>query len=223
MEICQDLRSSSNPAKVMNCLDDRRFGWCSDCQCRLEVTAQEPAPGAIYLDYLDWRGVPKAKFRRLDGAGQMWLRAWVNAVDDAGTRWPEAFHLSQEPRTRSFHHGRSRMAGLRGYFGNNAASRPRFRFSSAGSRAAPGLRFLAHIKSNGAYCQASWGNRSVRRGQVSGGNWNDRTKSRWRSSGTEIAGRVDGKEIVRIDDKIGSLSDGGFAFVCEEGLSPVKR
>jgi ADP-ribosylglycohydrolase len=61
----------------------------------IEVTAQNQIAGTVYLDYLDWRGVPNASFRRPDGTGQMWLRAWVNAVDDAGTRWSEAFHLSQ--------------------------------------------------------------------------------------------------------------------------------
>ena len=28
-----------------------------------------------------------------------WLRAWVNAVDHAGTRWASAFHLSQNHGT----------------------------------------------------------------------------------------------------------------------------
>ena len=37
-------------------------------------------------------------------------------------------------------------------------------------------------------------------------------------SGTEFAGWIDGKEILRIADNTGSLTDGGFAFVCEEGL-----
>jgi len=59
------------------------------------VTSDSPISGTVYLDYLDWSGVPDTYFRRPDGSGQMWLRAWVNAVEDAGTWWPEAFHLSQ--------------------------------------------------------------------------------------------------------------------------------
>lgn len=31
----------------------------------IEVTAQEKASGALYLDYLDWSGVPDANFRDL--------------------------------------------------------------------------------------------------------------------------------------------------------------
>jgi hypothetical protein len=37
-------------------------------------------------------------------------------------------------------------------------------------------------------------------------------------SGDEIAGWVDGKEMLRIADNAQSLVDGGLAFVCEEGL-----
>jgi hypothetical protein len=37
-------------------------------------------------------------------------------------------------------------------------------------------------------------------------------------SGTEIAGWVDGKEILRIAETSDPLTDGGFAFACEEGL-----
>jgi hypothetical protein len=36
--------------------------------------------------------------------------------------------------------------------------------------------------------------------------------------GPEIAGWIDGKEILRIVDPADSLVDGGFAFACEEGL-----
>jgi hypothetical protein len=50
-------------------------------------------------------------------------------------------------------------------------------------------------------------------------------------SGKEIVGSVDGKEILRATDHADWLADGGFAFVCEEGLitsdeitiAPTKR
>ena len=35
---------------------------------------------------------------------------------------------------------------------------------------------------------------------------------------TRITGWIDGKEIVSIQDDSEPLRDGGFAFVCEEGL-----
>ena len=71
------------------------MGGCPIAHIGIEVTAQDEISGKIYLDALDWQGVPDATFRRPDGTGQMWLRAWVNAVEEAGTRWPEAFHLSE--------------------------------------------------------------------------------------------------------------------------------
>ena len=41
---------------------------------------------------------------------------------------------------------------------------------------------------------------------------------RGRKPSTFRTGWVDGKEVLRIGDNAGSLTDGGFAFVCEEGL-----
>ena len=34
----------------------------------------------------------------------------------------------------------------------------------------------------------------------------------------DLHAEVDGKEILRITDHASPLSDGGFAFICEEGL-----
>ena len=52
-----------------------------------------------------------------------------------------------------------------------------------------------------------------------------------RVSGTEIAGWINGNEVLKTTDNADSLPDGGFAFVCEEGLitsneitiKPLKR
>src|SRR5262249_55711087 len=71
----------------------------------IELRPENPGSGTVLLDYLDWTGVPDTTFRRVGEAGEssgMWLRAWVNAVDNAATQWPSAFHLSQSNGTGLF-------------------------------------------------------------------------------------------------------------------------
>lgn len=206
---------SGQSAELTWTIDD--LGGAPIANVGLEVTAQEPAPGAIYLDYLDWRGVPKAKFRRPDGAGQMWLRAWVNALDDAGTQWPEAFHLSQDRELGLFIMG---GAGWRDYAVTSVIT-PRVARAFGLAVRVRGLRrgYAFLLTSNQTARIARLLGETEVLGEVDFGWELERPyEIEMEASGTEIAGRVDGKEIVRIDDKIGSLSDGGFAFVCEEGL-----
>ncbi len=38
----------------------------------IEVVTEKRASGTVYLDYLDWRGVPNTTFGRLEGSGQIW-------------------------------------------------------------------------------------------------------------------------------------------------------
>jgi hypothetical protein len=56
-------------------------------QFGIEVSSEGAADGRLYVDYIDWSGTPSTVFRRPDGDGKMWLRAWINAVDHVGTRW----------------------------------------------------------------------------------------------------------------------------------------
>lgn len=51
------------------------------------------ATGAIYLDYLDWTGVPALVLGDPGGTGSVWRRAWVNGVDQFEARWPEPYRI----------------------------------------------------------------------------------------------------------------------------------
>ena len=65
-------------------------------QLGVEVLPSGSAGGAVYLDYLAWDGTPNMTFRRPPFEGTMWRRAWVDATDHFGDRWPEAFRISQD-------------------------------------------------------------------------------------------------------------------------------
>jgi ADP-ribosylglycohydrolase len=52
--------------------------------------------GAIVLDWLGWDGPPNVRLRRPRNASDFWRRAWVNAVSDFSTSFPQAFRVSQD-------------------------------------------------------------------------------------------------------------------------------
>jgi ADP-ribosylglycohydrolase len=183
----------------------------------IEVSAQTQFSGTVYLDYLDWGGVPNANFRRPDGSGQMWLRAWVNAVDDAGTSWSEAFHLSHGQGLGLFVMGGSAWcnysvtskitARVARSFGLAARVRGLFRCYAFLLTSHQTARIVKRVVETEVLSEIDFGWEFERPYEIT-----------LLVSGAEIAGWVDGKEVLRIGDNAGSLTDGGFAFVCEEGL-----
>jgi len=206
------------------------LGGCPIANVGIEVTAQDEICGKIYLDALDWQGVPDATFRRPDGSGEMWLRAWVNAVSDAGTRWPEAFHLSESRGPGLFILGGSTW---RDYTVTSAITPRVARSFGLAVRVRGLLRYYAFLlTSRKTACIVKRLGGSEVLGEI-GFEWEFEQPYEFslRVSGTEIAGWIDGNEILRTTDSADSLPNGGFAFVCEEGLitsneitiNPLKR
>ena len=54
----------------------------------IELTADAPTSGAVLLDRLTWDGVPTVTLGR-DAPGDLWKRAWVNAVSHFEASWGE--------------------------------------------------------------------------------------------------------------------------------------
>ena len=52
--------------------------------------------GAVVLDWLGWDGPPNVRLRRPRDPSDFWRRAWVNAVSDFSTSFPQAFRVSQD-------------------------------------------------------------------------------------------------------------------------------
>lgn len=61
----------------------------------IEISHAQRADGVVYVDYLTWDGEPDVVLRRPPHSGDLWRLAWVDAVDQYGHHWPEAFRLSQ--------------------------------------------------------------------------------------------------------------------------------
>jgi hypothetical protein len=206
------------------------LGGCPIANVGIEVTAQDEISGKIYLDALDWQGVPEATFRRPDGSGQMWLRAWVNAVDDAGTRWPEAFHLSESRGPGLFILGGSTW---RDYAVTSVITPRVARSFGLAARVRGLLRYYAFLLTSRrtASIVKRFGDPEILNEIAFEWEFDQPYEFSLRVSGTEIAGWIDGNEVLKATDSADSLPNGGFAFVCEEGLitsneitiKPLKR
>jgi ADP-ribosylglycohydrolase len=74
----------------------------------LGVAARSPGgmqDGAIVLDWLRWDGSPDVRLRRPREPSDFWRRAWVNAVDNFSTSFPQAFRISQDRGEGMIIHG----------------------------------------------------------------------------------------------------------------------
>ncbi len=65
----------------------------------LAISSEKRANGTLYLDWLTWDGEPKVRLGRPVEVGTMWRKAWVNAADEYGWRYPEAYRLMQNHGT----------------------------------------------------------------------------------------------------------------------------
>jgi hypothetical protein len=74
----------------------------------LGVVARSPdgyQDGAIVLDWLRWDGSPDVRLCRPLEPSDFWRRAWVNAVDNFSTSFPQAFRISQDHGEGMIIHG----------------------------------------------------------------------------------------------------------------------
>ncbi|MBV9490866.1 MAG: ADP-ribosylglycohydrolase family protein [Verrucomicrobia bacterium] len=186
-----------------------RFGF--------ELAAASCAEGTLYLDYIDWKGTPTTVFRRPDIGGGMWHRAWVNAFDDAGTRWPAAFHLSQGRGTGLFVQG---SRDWRDYRVQATVTARIARSFGLAARVQGLLRYYALLLGPGPQLRLVRFFDSERElaGRSFAWDWERPYTLGLEVTGTNLVGWVNGEEVFSFEDVDAPLSDGGVAFVCEEGL-----
>ena len=61
----------------------------------VELVPAGGGDGTVFLDYLTWDGAPEVSLGRPVEGGTLWRRAWVDAVDQWGARWPEPYRIVQ--------------------------------------------------------------------------------------------------------------------------------
>ncbi|HEX6567472.1 MAG TPA: hypothetical protein VF020_24485, partial [Chthoniobacterales bacterium] len=134
-----------------------------------------------------------------------------------GTRWASPFHLSQNRGTGLF------IQGSRDW--QNYAVQ-----SAIMSDPAKSFGLAARVQGLTRYYALLLGpNQAVRLVRNYDGsqvlaetsyswNWSERYRFNLEVSGSEIAGSINGVELIRYHDPEKTLLDGGIALVCEEGL-----
>jgi ADP-ribosylglycohydrolase len=217
------LASMQSPAQVIGPGIERHLEWTVPDLGGLPIAAVglvvqpvHSAESTIYLDYLHWSGTPTVLFRRPNGIGTMWRRAWIDAVDHFGHRWPEAFHLSQNRGTGLLIQSGTDWRNYR----IQATIRPRLATRFGIAVRVRGLRryyaivlgkggSLTWIKQNDYTC------RELARTQLE---WVPEESYRFDLRIEERLLRALVNDIELLAEDIGnSLTSGGFAFLCEEG------
>jgi hypothetical protein len=147
----------------------------------------------------------------------MWLRAWINAVDDVGTRWASAFHLSQNRGIGLFIQG---SRDWRNYTVQAAIISDPARAFGLAARVQGLTRYYALLLGPNQVLRLVRSRDSV---EVLAEVpytwvWSQRYHFSLEVNGRTITGSINGIELIRHDDAGPALLDGGIALVCEEGL-----
>lgn len=203
--------------------DEREIEWkigdtdgAPIAEAGLELVGTDPAPGSIYLDYLDWDGAPDAVFKPPAAGGAMWRRAWVNAVDRFVEQNGVPYWLVQNlgrgliiQGTREWldyrveatitpHMARKfglalRVQGLQRYYALLLCSDMRLRLV----KVLDGERVLAETG-------FAW------QGE-------DSYQMSMQVKGKRLQAWIDGKAVLEVEDEDSVLCRGAIGLVCEEG------
>jgi ADP-ribosylglycohydrolase len=208
------------PAIRLSAQSPGELAWkVEDCggypiaEAGVEIRAEEPGSGIVYLDYLHWNGVPQTSFPLRAASGKMFQRSWVNAVEQV--RWSDPLHLSQPAGTGLFF-----MSGNWANYAVTARLVP---------QSADSFGLVARVRGLLRYYAFTLSNRGCARILKRMGDLRvlDEIECAWsfdkpyqltiEVENSRITGWIDGKRIVTAHDSDSPLSEGGFGFLCEDG------
>jgi hypothetical protein len=174
------------------------------------------AEGSVYLDRLGWDGPPDVVFTRPDHAGQMWRRAWVQAVDEFRTDFPEAIRLAQDRGAGLLIQGTREWADyevqavltpfLATAFGLAARVQGLRRYYALVVTAAGQLRLIR-----------AWDGKTVLAEAPCPITWGRAYHLALRATGPRLQAFLDGREVFDLVDPANPLTTGAMALVCAEG------
>jgi hypothetical protein len=178
--------------------------------------ARRRVDGTLYLHSLTWDGAPDVIFRRPPHKGTMWRLAWVDAVDQYGAHWPEAFRLAHNE-------GRGLLIqGAREWTDYQVGATITVHMAKAAGIAArvQGLRryYALLLCADGALrlVKALDGDTLLAE-KALGCRFGESHHLQLRAAGARITALVDGQEVFSVEDGDRPLAGGGIALVCEEG------
>ncbi|MCL5274440.1 MAG: hypothetical protein M1434_06795 [Chloroflexi bacterium] len=188
----------------------------------LDVRAEHGA-GTLYLDTLNWDGVPNTVLTRPKHNGTLWQRAWVKACDDLGFNWGWVVRVCQDAGTGLLIQGVREWAG----YTAQAAVVPHMAKSAGLAACVQGLRRY--------YALLLCDNQKARLVKVFAqlpGAKNERhilaeADFTWQmdgqyefsltTQGDRIVAAIDGKRLFEVTDSDHPLLSGAVGLVIEEG------
>lgn len=172
--------------------------------------------GTVFLDRLAWDGVPEVTFRRPADGGTLWRKAWVNAVDLYGWRYPEAYRLMQNRGTGLLIQGgrdwqdytaeallTPHMAAGTGLAARVQGMKRYYALVLGADRRARLVKARDHEEVL-AECEFPF-------------EWDSALAFRLEVNGTRVRGTIDGMLLFDVEDNRSPLLDGGVALLVQEG------
>lgn len=186
------------------------------------ITSEQRTSGTLYLDWLTWSGAPRTRLGRPAEGGRMWTKAWVNAVSEHGTRYPEAYRLMQNQGTGMLIQGArdwqdysvraeitphmvkstglaARVQGLKRYYALLVGADQKARLV----KALDGLTTLAETDFTFA--------------------WGEKIRFELRVQGSQITALLNDQVLFKVEDTSRPLLEGAVALVVEEGRTACEE
>lgn len=192
------------------------LGGAPVAEVGLQLSSEQRAKGAVYLDWLGWEGEPDVVFQRPAHGGQMWRRAWVDAVDYWGDNFAEAFRLAHNRGTgmvstgtrewRDYEVGATLTPWLGAACGLAARVQGLRRYYALLLMAGGQARLVRMYDTESVLAEAPL--------QVE---WGRPYHLRLRVTGRCLQAFLDGRPLFDLEDSASPLAGGGIGLLCAEG------
>jgi len=182
----------------------------------LAIASEKRASGVIYVDWLTWDGTPDVRLGRPAEGGTMWRKAWVNAVDEYGFRYPEPYRLMQNHGTGMI------LQGTREWkdYTVSAEITPHLVKSTGLAARVQGLeRYYALLVTENKKAQLvkALDGKKVLAETDFNFEWDDTLHFELAVSGAKVTARLNGQALFEYTDSDRPLLEGAVALVVEEG------
>jgi ADP-ribosylglycohydrolase len=175
--------------------------------------------GAIVLDWLRWGGSADVRLCRPREPSDFWRRAWVNAVDNFSTSFPQAFRISQDRGEGMIIHGGRQW---RDYRVETSLKAHLAEHMGVGVRVQGLRRFYAVLLERPdklLLVRVRDGARSLLAEASFAWSFEKPYKFIVEADGRRISGTVDGVHLEACDDTEEALIEGGAAIIIQGGAA----
>jgi hypothetical protein len=183
----------------------------------IEVRADTPTSGQIYIDSLGWEGAPQTIFRQVAGKGtsHLWRKAWVDGVDQ-WERWGAAFRIIQNRERGLISTG----ADWTDYQVSAPVKIAMGKSTGIGARVQGTRRFYGLLLCDDQKLRLvkaqECGDLVLGEADCAWELWSQHEFS-LQVEGNRIRASLDGRQYFDLNDDNAPFTSGGIALVCEEG------